>query len=237
MCLCSALEKEGLDVPQPPKGHQQEGLSLRQLELSSRLRPCVWVGTRKPNCSLTTDITDSLTELRRRTTWSMKGLGGRGRGRGSRSGRRLSHIWMVDLGVCDLTSKTVHGLEGSTEAAKLQFSGWHLTTTRRKSCRRLPVFVPQRATLGPRSDGEQTFVFLVSLPCLFLSCFLDTRHLLSLDGVVNDGSRTAANSMSRTEAGTQNWKSVAFCILLTFPTGVVILQNCNSVCPVAPTKH
>lgn len=50
-CLCSALEEEGLDVSQPPQGHQQERLCLGQLELSAQLGPIVWVGG---NINLTT---------------------------------------------------------------------------------------------------------------------------------------------------------------------------------------
>lgn len=60
--LYSALEEERLDVSQPSQSHQQEGLGLRQLELSdSSLRVGGWE-LKNIDCSLKTDNVDRTEE-------------------------------------------------------------------------------------------------------------------------------------------------------------------------------
>lgn len=193
LCLCSALEEEGLDVPQPPQGHQQEGLGLRQLELSARLRPCVCVGGDtwtwlQPHDwrHWRTDRTEERDDMVDEGTGRVlgEGLGGRGR-RGVVSyldGRPLS-VWPCE-------QQSVHGLEGSTDAAKLQFSAVpsddgekEVTLTTSCVC---PTEGDIRAQKWRRAD-----VCFSCWPALFVFKFF-SWHLLSLDWVVTDGGRTAS---------------------------------------------
>lgn len=75
---------------------------------------------------------------------------------------------------------SVHGLEGSTDAATLQFSAVAPDDFLCLSYR--------GRHWGPEVTASGRLL-LLTWPRLFFSSFLDTRHLLSLDRVVDDGGR------------------------------------------------
>lgn len=184
-CLCSALEEEGLHVSQPPQGHQQERLCLRQLELSPQLRPCVWVGGNTWTWQQPQDWRHWQTEERD----YMVNEGTKGMQSGGAEGGVVSYL---DGRPLEISARTWR-----SDAAKLLFTLTALVSDGNKKEATLTtscvcpiegnVGGPEAAA-GPVCPPEwftsRTFVFLFRRPCSFLSSLLDTRHLLSLDWVI-----------------------------------------------------